>query len=234
MATATEAVDVILRDGRTLRLRPPRPDDAESLLDFFRSLSEQSLYLRFHGFPSVEARLVDPLLDPDWEERGALLGTLAENGDERVVAVGNYVRLRDPSLAEAAFAVADEHQRRGIGTRLLEQLADRAGRVGIERFVAEVLPDNRNMLGVFEAAGFELSREFEGGEVEVEFPIASDRGVPRAGRGARPHRGHGVAAARSSSRRASPSSARRAGAARSAASSSATSSRATSRVPRTR
>jgi acetate---CoA ligase (ADP-forming) len=173
MATAAEAVDVILRDGRTLRLRPPGGEDAESLLDFFRSLSEQSLYLRFHGFPSVEARLVEPLLDPDWEERGALLGTLEENGDERVVAVGNYVRLRDPSLAEAAFAVADEHQKRGIGTRLLERLADRAGRVGIERFVAEVLPENRNMLGVFEAAGFELSREFEGGEVEVEFPIAA-------------------------------------------------------------
>ena len=147
MATATEAVDVILRDGRTLRLRPPRREDADSLLDFFGSLSEQSLYLRFHGFPTVDGRLVEPLLEPDWEERGALLGTLAENGDERVVAVGNYVRLRDPSLAEAAFAVADEHQKRGIGTRLLERLADRAGRVGIERFVAEVLPDNRNMRG---------------------------------------------------------------------------------------
>jgi acetyl coenzyme A synthetase (ADP forming)-like protein len=172
MATATEAVDVILRDGRTLRLRPPRREDADALLDFFRSLSEQSLYLRFHGFPTVDERLVEPLLEPDWNERGALLGTLAENDDERVVAVGNYVRLRDPSLAEAAFTVADEHQRRGIGTRLLERLADRAGRVGIERFVAEVLPDNRNMLGVFEAAGFELTRELEGGEIEVEFPIA--------------------------------------------------------------
>ena len=172
MTTTAEAVDVLLRDGRTLRLRPPQREDAESLLDFFRSLSEQSLYLRFHGFAAVDARIVEPLLDTDWEERGALLGTLAENGDERVVAVGNYVRLRDPSLAEAAFAVADEHQRRGIGTRLLERLAERAGSVGIERFVAEVLADNRNMLGVFEAAGFELSRELEGGEVEVEFPIA--------------------------------------------------------------
>jgi acetyl coenzyme A synthetase (ADP forming)-like protein len=172
MATTTEAVDVILRDGRTLRLRPPRREDADSLLAFFGSLSEQSLYLRFHGFPTVDGRLVEPLLEPDWEERGALLGTLEENGGERVVAVGNYVRLRDPSLAEAAFAVADEHQKRGIGTRLLERLADRAGRVGIERFVAEVLPENRNMLGVFEAAGFELTRELEGGEIEVEFPIA--------------------------------------------------------------
>jgi acetate---CoA ligase (ADP-forming) len=173
MATAAEAVDVILRDGRTLRLRPPRKEDSAALLDFFASLSRQSLYLRFHGFPSVTPAIVEPLLEPDWRERGSLIGALSEDGAERVVAVCNYVRLRDPSLAEAAFAVADEHQQRGIGTRLLEQLAERAAHVGIERFVAEVLPDNRNMLRVFESAGFELTRELEGGEVEVEFPIAS-------------------------------------------------------------
>ena len=112
------------------------------------------------------------LLAPDWHERGALLGTLVDEEGERVVAVANYVRLRDPKVAEAAFAVADEHQGRGIGTRLLEQLAERAGQVGIERFVAEVLADNRAMLGVFQAAGFELTRQLESGELEVQFPIA--------------------------------------------------------------
>ena len=89
-----------------------------------------------------------------------------------MVALANYARLRDPSVAEAAFAVADTFQRRGVGTRLVEQLAERAARHGIERFVAEVLPDNRRMLGVFEALGFELTRELAGGEVEITFPIA--------------------------------------------------------------
>src|SRR5436305_11486537 len=82
------------------------------------------------------------------------------------------MRLRDESAAEAAFAVADEHQRRGIGTRLLEQLALRAAEAGIERFVAEVLPENRAMLGVFDGTGLEVTRELDGGEFEVRFPIA--------------------------------------------------------------
>jgi len=166
-----DVADVILRDGTTLRLRPPRRADADALLEFFRALSQRSLYLRFHGFPRLGAGLVERLLEPDWKERGALVGTFAEDGGERVVAVGNYERLRDPRVAEAAFAVADEFQRRGIGTRLVEQLAERAGRQGIERFVAEVLPDNRGMVGVFEGLGFELSRELAGGEVEIQFPI---------------------------------------------------------------
>jgi acetate---CoA ligase (ADP-forming) len=168
-----DVVDVILRGGETLRLRPPRESDTEEILEFFRTLSERSLYLRFHGFPRLGPEVAEQLVDPNWSERGALVGTFVENGRERIVAIANYVRLRDPAVAEAAFAVADEYQRHGIGTRLVEQLAERAGREGIDRIVAEVLAENRRMLGVFEALGFELSRELAGGEVEITFPIKS-------------------------------------------------------------
>jgi acetate---CoA ligase (ADP-forming) len=172
MAVAARVLDVILRDGGTLRLRPPAAGDAVPLLRFFSDLSQESLYLRFHGLPAVSRTLVDPLLEPDWRERGALIGTLTADGGERVVAVALYARLRDATAAEAAFAVADEHQGRGIGTRLLEQLAHLAAEQGIERFVAEVLPANRSMLAVFADAGFEVKRRLEEGTVEVEFAIA--------------------------------------------------------------
>jgi acetate---CoA ligase (ADP-forming) len=171
MGRVADVVDVILRDGSTLRLRPPAQRDADAILGFFRDLSQQSLYLRFHGFPRLGPELVEQVIDPDWGERGALLGSLVEDGSERVVALASYGRLRDPTSAEAAFAVADAFQQRGIGTRLVEQLAERAARHGVERFVAEVVADNRKMLGVFEALGFELTRELAGGEVEVIFPI---------------------------------------------------------------
>src|SRR6478672_6814436 len=42
-------VDVILRDGGTLRLRPPGQSDAGELAAFFGRLSQRSLYLRFPG-----------------------------------------------------------------------------------------------------------------------------------------------------------------------------------------
>jgi acetyl coenzyme A synthetase (ADP forming)-like protein len=172
---AADAVDVVLRDGSTLRLRSPAREDLEALVAFFSGLSEHSLYLRFHGIRNVGPELVAGFVEPDWEERGDLVATLAGDdaeAGERIVALATYARLRDPAVAEAAFAVADELQGRGIGTRLLEQLAARAAPAGIERFVAEVLPENRAMLSVFEEAGFEVTRRFEGGSIEVEFPIA--------------------------------------------------------------
>ena len=123
---AADTVDVILRDGSTLRLRAPDESDRQALVRFFEQLSERSLYLRFHGRPTIDERLVNPVLDPDWVDRGALMGSVVESGEERVVALANYVRLRDPLTAEVAFAVADAYQGRGIGTRLVEQLAARA------------------------------------------------------------------------------------------------------------
>ena len=168
-ALAHDPTDVILRDGATLRLRPPLAADAEGMLDFFSRLSDRSRYLRFHGFPALGQKLVTPFLDPDWDERGALIGCF----EGRIVALANYARLRDRRAAEVAFTVDDEFQGRGIGTRLLEQLVELAASVGIEEFVAEVLPENRSMLVVFRDAGFDVVRELEGGELEIRFPIAS-------------------------------------------------------------
>jgi acetyl coenzyme A synthetase (ADP forming)-like protein len=173
----TASVDVILRDGATLRLRPAARADADAIERFFRGLSQHSFYLRFHGRPAIDAVFIEHFVAAANAGRSVLIGELAgASGTQEIVAVGEYARLRDPTAAEAAFAVADEHQARGIGTRLLEQLASRAAKAGIERFVAEVLPENRPMLGVFEGAGLEISRELEGGEVEVQFPIAPSEG----------------------------------------------------------
>ena len=55
--------------------------------------------------------------------------------------MATYDRLRDVLSAEVAFAVADELQGIGVGTRLLEQFAALAAANGIERFVFEVLPE---------------------------------------------------------------------------------------------
>ena len=186
-----DATDVILRDGSTLRLRPPVADDADALLDFFSGLSEHSLYLRFHGFTAVGPTLVEAVLEPDWQERGSLLGSL----DGSVVALANWVRLRDPRAAEVAFAVGDGYQRRGIGTRLLEQLAAPGGRgrgrgvrrrgAARERRHARRLPRRRLRRGA-------RGRRRRGRD---PVPDRAHQRISRAGRDSRPRRGARLARA---------------------------------------
>ena len=174
-ATGQRVHDVILRGGRTLRLRPPSEDDADAVRRFLAELSPTSMRLRFHGVRRVDDAMVASFLDPDWTNEGVLLASaVGPDESDRVIGVASFIRLRDPRLAEVSFAVADDRQSDGIATRLLEQIAEEAGTVGIERFVAEVLPENRPMLRVFEDSGFKVGHSDEGGEIRVEFPIRSD------------------------------------------------------------
>ena len=166
--TARVVEDVVLRDGSTLRLRVPTAADESTLIGFFRDLSPDSRHLRFHGATMIDHNTVLGALETDWHARGSLLGELAGNdGVMRPVALATYVRLHDPRRAEVAFAVADDLHRRGVGTRLLERLAVHASEAAIEEFVAEVLPQNHAMLGVFDDAGFETVRTLQDGVVEV-------------------------------------------------------------------
>ena len=88
---ASTDVDVILRDGRTLRLRPPVREDVPALTAFFRALSPQSLYNRFHGTVAVDDALAERFVDPDFVERGALIGE-TEGEDRRRRELGASAR----------------------------------------------------------------------------------------------------------------------------------------------
>src|SRR5919202_2374491 len=158
--------DVILRDGTALRLRSPVPADEPAIKAFFDGLAPQSRYRRFHGFGRTDL----PAHDAAHADGDARVTLIAGLGD-RVVAVAGYDRLNEPGVAEVAFAVADDMQRRGLATRMLEQLAEVAAERGVRRFDAEVLSDNRAMLHVFASAGFDIRRESAFGEAHLELDI---------------------------------------------------------------
>ena len=164
--------DVLLRDGSTLRLQAPTPADFDDIKAFYDGLSPESRYLRFHGFGRT-----DIAARADAEAGGVDRVALIARHDGAVVAVAGFDGLREPRVAEVAFAVADDYQRRGIGTRMLEQLAEIAADRGIHRFDAEVMADNRPMLGVFEGAGFAVRRRGSFGELTVSLDITPTEAV---------------------------------------------------------
>ena len=161
--------DVVLRDGSTLRLRPVRPDDASGLRDLYARLSPESLYLRFHGIPLSVSAEADRLASADPSREFVLVAEAAG----RVSGVATYIR--DPKVhdrAEAAFAVADVLHGKGVGTKMLEALADAARANGVHTFDAYVLHDNDRMMRVFLDSGFEVQQRLDGGVVHVVLSLA--------------------------------------------------------------
>jgi acetyl coenzyme A synthetase (ADP forming)-like protein len=160
--------DVILRDGSTLPLRPARQDDIGALVTFFAALSPESRYYRFFGVPNLDAARVAGLVPADRTRGAALVG---ECGGRIVAFAGYYSAADDPDRAEVAFAIADAFQGRGIGTRLLEQLATLARTQRIRSFDAYVRGDNLKMMDVFLESGYRVSRRIEGGVFHVELSL---------------------------------------------------------------
>jgi acyl-CoA synthetase (NDP forming)/ribosomal protein S18 acetylase RimI-like enzyme len=159
--------DVLLRDGRTAHLRPIRPDDAELMVDFYSRVSEESKYFRFFTpMPTLSDKDVRRFTSVDHVDRVAMIMELGG----QMIAVGRYDLVK-PGEAEVAFLVEDRHQGRGIAQLLLEHLAQAGRERGIERFTAEVLPDNQKMIGTFRDAGYHVASGYEDGVMVLEFPI---------------------------------------------------------------
>nr|WP_246416137.1 bifunctional GNAT family N-acetyltransferase/acetate--CoA ligase family protein [Nocardioides luti] len=91
---------------------------------------------------------------------------------DRIVALGTAEPV-SADTAEVAFLVDEERHGQGLGSLLLEHLAATCRDRGIRRFVAEVLTENRAMLGVFLDAGFEVTRQADAGTIHVEMGIAA-------------------------------------------------------------
>jgi acyl-CoA synthetase (NDP forming)/RimJ/RimL family protein N-acetyltransferase len=162
--------DVVVADGGTVHLRPITPDDADALVAFHGQLSARTRYLRyFSAYPTIPQRDLIRFSQVDHHDRVALAAWL---GNE-LIAVGRFERLEDGDTAEVAFVVADAHQGRGIGSVLLEHLAEAARELGLKRFEALVLAENAQMMRVFLDAGFQPTRQIDGSEVTLEFDIAA-------------------------------------------------------------
>ena len=186
----------MLSDGGTVHVRPIRPDDAEAVDALHHRLSADTVYFRFFSpLPSLAPTMLERFTHVDYVDRMALVAELGQ----QLVAVARYDRLPGQDEAEVAFVVEDPHQGRGIATLLLEHLAAVAKEAGIRRFVAETLPENRRMLGVFTDAGFAVERAFRDGVIRVAFAIEPTPASVEAMHG-REHR----AAARSVARLLAP------------------------------
>lgn len=156
--------DVVLRDGRTLHLRPVRPDDDRRLLELFEHMSEQSLYYRFMTIPRLDLDKAARFANVDFDRQFVLVG---DSGGPITAVAGYYRRDLESDRAEVAFAIADAEQGRGIGTKMLERLAEIGRERGVRRFDAFVLGDNRRMMDVFVESGFEVAYEIRDGVFHV-------------------------------------------------------------------
>lgn len=160
---------VVLRDGSTIRVRKMQPTDDHALANLFESLSEESRWLRFFSLAKGGALAAEARRETNLDRT---FGLIALSGpDERIVGHAFYAELGE-QRAEVAFTIADDFQRRGLGTMLLGQLAEVAAASGVHTFEAEIIASNHAMLNVFRESGFPIEVTARAGQLQVTMPTS--------------------------------------------------------------
>jgi RimJ/RimL family protein N-acetyltransferase len=166
--------ELVLDDGTRLRLRPLTRDDRDGLLALFHRLSEESRWHRFMSpKPTLAPRELDYLADVGRIAHEAFAAVDGRDGS--LAGVARYVRHQgSETSAELAVEVADELQRRGIGSALCARVIERARENGFTVLTATALWTNQPARRLLRQLGFHACRS-QGREIELALVVDGPR-----------------------------------------------------------
>ncbi|WP_437948482.1 bifunctional acetate--CoA ligase family protein/GNAT family N-acetyltransferase [Sorangium sp. So ce296] len=155
------------RDGQAFTIRPIRPEDEPLLVKFHETLSERTVRLRYFYPMQLDLRTAHERLTRvcfvDYDREMALVVEKppADGADREIIGVGRLSKLPGTNDSEFALLISDEHQRKGLGSRLLGLLVQIARDEGLSRISADILAENIEMQRVAQKLGFRITRDLE-------------------------------------------------------------------------
>jgi acetyltransferase len=143
------------------------------MVQFHRTLSDRTVYLRYFASLSLSARIAHERLlricFGDYEREMVLVVEHRDpkTGKPKIVSVGRLNKLRRKNEAEIAVLISDQLQGRGIGYELLQRLIQIARDEKLIRLRSEMMYDNVAMQVISKRAGFQLHKEYDSGSVSA-------------------------------------------------------------------
>jgi len=158
-----------LKDGTEVTLRPIKPEDEPIELEFIRGLSTETSRFRF--FQIIKDLPHDALVrfcNIDYDREMAIIAETREGGRTLEIGVSRLILEPNKKRGEFAVVVADKHQRKGLGIKLVDMLIDFAKEKGIETIYGTVMAENLGMIRLCEKLGFSTRREQENTIAELK------------------------------------------------------------------
>lgn len=155
-----------LRDGRTVILRPIKPEDEPLWLEMFRNFSQESLHFRV--FQTVMGPVAHEYsaryCNIDYDRELAIVAEIEEEGKRKLLGV---VRLNiDPAenSGEISFIVADPWQGQGLGSKMVDYMIEICRDKQLDKISAVMLSDNYRAIKLFQEMGFTIESLDDGTE----------------------------------------------------------------------
>ncbi|MEB3295716.1 MAG: bifunctional acetate--CoA ligase family protein/GNAT family N-acetyltransferase [Synechococcales bacterium] len=162
-----------LNSDKSVMIRPIRPEDEPAVVQFHKTLSEESVYLRYFHLFKLSQRIAHDRLTRlcfiDYDREMALVVEAQDSptGTPEILAIGRLSQLRGRQEAEFAILVSDAVQGQGLGSELLRRLVAIGREAHLTRITAEILPENVAMQRVCQKVGFQLKRGLDLVQAEI-------------------------------------------------------------------
>ncbi len=168
-----------LKDGKTAEFRPLLPSDEIAYRNFFYSLQEKTIYMRFfYRMRSFSHEVVQKhWASVDYRKNMSIIGLVQKGGHKEIIAIGTYAYDRE-QVAEIAFVVREDYQSMGIASYLLAVLEQIAKENNYLHFQASVLRENSAMIQVFKKRYPDLKISAQSGsEVLIEMDLSDSKEI---------------------------------------------------------
>ena len=161
-----------LQNGKTIEFRPLLPSDEFAYRNFFYSLHEKTVYLRFfYKMRSFSHEVVQRhWANVDYRKNMSIIGLVQKGGHKEIMAIGSYA-MEDEKRAEVAFVVREDFQGLGVASYLLQMLEEIAKENGYHEFSAAVLRENSAMLHVFQKRYPNAKMSVSGTEILIRMDL---------------------------------------------------------------
>jgi acyl-CoA hydrolase/GNAT superfamily N-acetyltransferase len=168
-----------LKNGKTVEFRPLLPSDEFAYRNFFYSLQEKTIYLRFfYRMRSFSHEVVQKhWASVDYHKNMSIIGLVLKKGHKEIIAIGTYAYEKE-RRAEIAFVVREDFQGMGIASYLLAVLEKIAKENHYTHFSASVLRENKAMIQVFKKRYPNLKILSQAaGEILIEMDLSDARKI---------------------------------------------------------
>jgi len=160
-----------LRTGDEVLLRPIKPEDEPLWLEMFRGFSEESIRYRFFQvIKNTPHEMRVRYCNIDYDREIAIVAELNKDGRRRLLGVCRISLEPDGKAGELAIILADDVQRLGLGTKMVDWALEVADDMGVERVYSVMLADNFRAQGLMRKMGFRLQVQ-DGGEVHASIDL---------------------------------------------------------------
>jgi acetyltransferase len=148
-----------LRDGRSVLLRPIKPEDEPMWLEMFQNFSEESIRYRFFQIIKDTPHEVRVrYCNVDYDRELGIVAEMTEEGRRKILGVVRVITEPDGKAAEIAFIIADPWQSLGLGSKMLDFMIEICKDKKLESVYGIMLSDNYRAINLMKKMGFTIER----------------------------------------------------------------------------